>query len=490
MKLDDSVLTSCQLADVLQIKECTIELLVQQNKIPYIVIKDDVRFYTDDIEAWLKAGNCKANEINYLKLLETKYTLQFPEALEELRQMDNSFSGKRKAKGYTLSKVKNKKYGFLYYVRYFKDGKIVPTRWSTHTNNIDYAHSFAKENKERLIAQYYKRSSFYSTIGDYYSGNSAYFQKDLRRGRQMQSRRIKQADSFVVNTAVPFFKLRNVKDFDALTPPLIADFQDYLLLKGMRPQTANGCIAFLAVMFDSFVSEGIVKDNVFRKIKRLRVKDSDYVKRMCYDIDKIKGVFNKDWTDKTSYILCLLIYTTGLRNSEIERIKYSDIMQIDGCYFIDVKRSKTKNGVRLVPLPAFVCEKINSFCRSSCIDDACIFAGIKKKAYSKANIDLYKMLEPDSTAAVKHLKSIGISFYSGRHFYKTLLNSAGMGDIEEVFMGHSVSSDVAKRYNHFDKQGRSKLLERAREVYRIIEEKIFDTPVVHYAENSACVIGK
>jgi hypothetical protein len=40
-------------------------------------------------------------------------------------------------------------------------------------------------------------------------------------------------------------------------------------------------------------------------------------------------------------------------------------------------------------------------------------------------------------------------------------------------MGHKVSADVAKRYNHKDKQGKKKLIERAKKVFQILNRYIF-----------------
>ena len=58
--------------------------------------------------------------------------------------------------------------------------------------------------------------------------------------------------------------------------------------------------------------------------------------RGCHEIKTINGVFNQKWRDETSYLLCLLIYTTGMRNSEIEKIRPCDIIKIKGCDFFDV----------------------------------------------------------------------------------------------------------------------------------------------------------
>jgi hypothetical protein len=59
-----------------------------------------------------------------------------------------------RGKGYSLLKVPNKKYGFLYYVRYIVDGKIISSRWSTYTNDLEAAKLFAVDNKSRILEEY------------------------------------------------------------------------------------------------------------------------------------------------------------------------------------------------------------------------------------------------------------------------------------------------------------------------------------------------
>jgi hypothetical protein len=65
-------------------------------------------------------------------------------------------------------------------------------------------------------------------------------------------------------------------------------------------------------------------------------------------------------------------------------------------------------------------------------------------------------------------------FISGRHFWKTLMNSEGLGDeVEELFMGHRVSGDVSKLYNHKDKQGKGRIIAKAKKVFAILDKKVF-----------------
>jgi hypothetical protein len=54
------------------------------------------------------------------------------------------------------------------------------------------------------------------------------------------------------------------------------------------------------------------------------------------------------------------------------------------------------------------------------------------------------------------------------------MNSEGLGDdIEEYFMGHKVSGNVSKNYNHKDKRGREKLIEKAKEAFAVLDKKLF-----------------
>jgi integrase len=169
-----------------------------------------------------------------------------------------------------------------------------------------------------------------------------------------------------------------------------------------------------------------------------------------------------------------------MRNSEIEKIKVNDFIELDGVHFVDIKESKSKNGIRLVPLHDFVYLKIKQYAQKmGKKDEDYVFSAHgrpnQSTLYKGANILLGKKLKLSDTDVEieKELEKQNISFYSGRHFWKTLMNSEDLGeDIEEFFMGHKVSGDVSKNYNHKDKQGRSKLLERAKEVFAILDRKL------------------
>jgi integrase len=226
---------------------------------------------------------------------------------------------------------------------------------------------------------------------------------------------------------------------------------------------------------------GIISDNIFSKITRLKDK-RDIEPRGCYEIGTIAGVFNSKWREDLEYFLNLIIYTTDMRNSEIEKMQPRDIIIIKDCHFIDIPESKSSNGIRIVPLHPFVHEKLTGYIKEHGIpDDGYLFSSggkpIQSYVYRSAKIVLGEKLHWKLGIKLcdveKYLDDQQITFYSGRYFWKTLMNANGLGDVEEYFMGHKVTNDVAKRYNRKDRLGQEMLLKKACEVYQILDKWVF-----------------
>jgi integrase len=234
----------------------------------------------------------------------------------------------------------------------------------------------------------------------------------------------------------------------------------------------------IRTIFDHMIRDGYMAENVLNLVDSLKTGPGDCKAVGCYEAGRPDGIFNELWGDELSYILNLLIYSTGIRNSEIMLIKPQDIIALNTCRFIDIKESKTENGIRLVPLHKFVYEKISAWAEKNGIkEDAPLFP-VKPYAFIKSYLLLGKKLGFSKAA----LKDQNIVFYSGRHYWKTLMNANGLGDIEEYFMGHKVSKDVAERYNHRDKQGQERLLAKAREVFKILDKSLFKNRLTKRAE--------
>jgi hypothetical protein len=158
---------------------------------------------------------------NYLDNLKDQYAARFPHVLTALKSIDDQFSPPSKGKGYNLSKVVNKRYGFLYYVRYIENGKLVPSRWNTHTNNFEAAGCFARDNRERILAAYHNnhdtQDKMYDVLAAYYEKESHYVENIKKRGRRLCEQVRGQYHNFVKNIFAPFLKKNRIKCFNEIT---------------------------------------------------------------------------------------------------------------------------------------------------------------------------------------------------------------------------------------------------------------------------------
>jgi len=489
-----TLLTLHELAYTLDVHPYTLDAMVHNGLIPHTYVQQpdsaatQLRFNPYSILDWLQTMPRieSMGETGYLDGLREQYKA-FAPAVQALKELNGQFAPKREAKGYSLSKVPSKKFGFLYYVRYIEKGKLVPSRWNTHTNNEAAAHLFARESRERLLREYCAKKrpqntdrKLYAILSGYYAANSPYFEEAKKRGRKITAKKQKVFCSWMQKTFVPFLRENNVADFQDITPPLIAKLQTHLLTKGNEPQTINQYIGSAIAVFDHMVMNGIISENVFDKVTRLKTHGSE--PRGCYEIGTIAGAFNHKWREEREYFLSLIIYTTDMRNSEIERIRPKDIIELKGCHFIDIPKSKSISGVRIVPLHPFVREKLAAYIKKRNIpDDGYLFTRSGKAlpayAYRSANLALGKRLRKklgiELCDVKKYLREQRITFYSGRYFWKTLMNANDLGDVEEYFMGHRVTSDVSKRYNRKDRVGQDMLVKKAREVFKILDKWVF-----------------
>jgi len=408
-------------------------------------------------------------DINSMKILIAG---KYPNILMALHIIDNEYTQPKRRKGFSLYKVESKKHGFLWYTRYSHNGKMLPSKWNTHTNDPEKAAEFARENKARLVEGYLQRKDrrMYSMLLSFYEKKP---EPDDIYSIRISERARRDYQSIITNKFIPFLKSEKISCFEQLTATSLNKFQDHLLADKIKPQTVNNNVNAVKKVLASLTRKGIIQDNPGTKIKGIPVKHEDKEARGCYELNKLIGVFNKRWKDDTSMLLCMLIYTTGMRNIEIQRMKFEDIDNIDGCYFIHIKKSKTPSGIRMVPLHNLVYRKLKAWAaKNKKTPQTLLFDSRNAYVFSNAASCLREQLGVSEEEA----EAENITFYSGRHFWKTLMSAEGLGeDIEEIFMGHKVSHNVTKLYNHRDKQGKDMMLKKAQQVFSILDRCIFSS---------------
>jgi len=471
------LLSICDLSKILGIGQGSILTLAKLGKMPYKYITSAggniIHFCPDAIKQWLNASpNFDIND-DFLENLRQSYLAEFPDAMNGLKEFDKKFIERKPPKRYYLIPYLSKKYGCIWYVKYLDRGRLISSRWSSGTTDEKAAALWAVENRERILSEYYAKrakapADLYKILSAYYEENSPFLIIDAKRGRTLGEARRKLYDNFIKNKVIPYFEKNRVRFIEDIDTALLARFQNYLL-QTIKPQTVNSYIAGVKMIFRHFITTGYVKNNPCAGLPPIRIIESQATG--CYEVYSLKGIFDKDkeWKNKTHHLLMLLIYATGMRNSEINKIQVRDIIEINGCRFIDIPKSKSPNGVRAVPLHDFVYQAIMEYITEK---TDYIFPQ-KQRAFdglcSRANLSLAEF----TGYTPEMLRKENIIFYSGRHFWKTLMNSEGLGEIDEYFMGHKVSSDVAKRYNRKDKLGKEKIIEKAREAFAVLDRCLF-----------------
>ena len=368
------------------------------------------------------------------------------------------------------------KKGKVYYVRYFEDNKMIPSQWSARTADYSEAELFARTNRERILSRYYNRREgkvLYAVLGNYYSKDSPYLVIDAVRGRKINEKSRQILNGFIVNSFIPYLQQNRIKEFEEIKPVVLNRYQNYLLIeRGLLPQSINRQISGIKAIFSHMYMTGVIERNVMKDIAPLRSMNSKI--RGCYSIEDLAGIFKNQWEDKKSYLLCALIYSSGLRNSEIQNLKAKDIILKEDVHFLNIVKSKTSSGIRIIPIHPQIKKALDEWIQEKGLSgDDCLFMRNSAlrifKTAQKAHFFMAALLGKEA----EDLEKENITFYSGRHFYKTMLNCHNLGDVEELFMGHKVNKNVRERYNHKDKRGEKELLKEARKVIEIIDKTLF-----------------
>lgn len=141
-------------------------------------------------------------------------------------------------------------------------------------------------------------------------------------------------------------------------------FREYLGEKGNTARTIDKKLSTLKTIFNFAIDQGYYVGKNPAQIKSLLTKKQKATGGfLIFEEDEIKALFDCDWfreqkeKDPDYYWACLLVLLTGARHEEITLLKKGQFKQSDkGTYFIQIRESKTKAGIREVPIPSQLME--------------------------------------------------------------------------------------------------------------------------------------
>lgn len=323
--------------------------------------------------------------------------------------LDHRYKHKIREKKQFILWIKNPK-SHIYYARY-RSGKVI----STKCTNIYDAYDVALNHLEKM-----KLNDLYplhKVLNDYYVVGSKYLEYEIFHGFNNTIKNIKERHS---KSVVLSNMLSDIKEFSELTKPRLIKLQKQLLSKGLSGKTVNGYITNLHNIYKYFIDNGHIKDDVFVGLRPCSTSKS---LRLCFPMDRLKGLFSLDTPNEYMDLIHLAIIS-GMRKGEILRLSKSDIIKKDYGYWLHINGTKTENASREVPITDELVKVIN-------------------------RIDVNKFTDRFISRSVQYLSDVlglkegyirenGIVFHSFRKTYKTILTSSNINkDLIEEALGHS-----------------------------------------------------
>ena len=384
---------------------------------------------------------------------------------------------------YYLVKRPSKKSGFIYQVKYIdpETNAILPTKYSTGTNDLNTAIQWAERNRKSCLANYHGKCEL-SLLDSYFIEGSVYMKYEKYDGRKLSPIVMKQRQSFMSNHIVKFLQSQNVRYLSQITPIHIKELKNYLTTeKRLTPQTINYNLHSFKKCLGLLKDMGKVATDFSGCVFSVKGSKQAEKSRGIYPIDTLKGVFNRQWESELSKLLSMVIYFTGIRNSELKRMRFNDIEKIQDVYFLNVNGTKSKNAIRKVPIHNALYNALKNYVKENGIEnDKLIFDGVYNDVFRKASFNMGAVMGYTK----KQLLEKRISFYSGRHTMKRLLkvgNGEKIGDagihIQEMFMGHSFKKEKLDgegineyEYGNLNTEiiGDSLLVKKGKEVIKIL----------------------
>jgi integrase len=243
-----------------------------------------------------------------------------------------------------------------------------------------------------------------------HSGHSTYYQYNAVYNHFI---------GFIKSTSLPF---------DDVTTSLCNDFKSYLLneavaKKGdpLASKSINGYLSILSSVFELAVRDDLMKQNPMKNIKKVKAEQNE---REYLTADEMKELFISPCKYNVSKRAFLFACLTGLRFSDVRKLRWYDIKEDNGNVTMVFSQQKTK-GLQYLPLSNQAVDLLGDRADNSVL----VFNGLQSNNH--VNQHLSKWIE--TTSIQKH-----ITFHVARHTHALLLlsNDVPIYTVSKI-LGHS-----------------------------------------------------
>ena len=317
--------------------------------------------------------------------------------------------------------------------------EIKTTRKSRNNikKHIDlYINYLTLTNKnKKTIDSYIKK---FEVLEDYFNYKKILSLQDINK------KHCKDLELYLLNFPSNLNKYEELKNKNIFE---LIDKKDKILdkYKKLDKRTIDSYFTRYKTLFNFFLDNDYIYQNYFLTIKKMSDNSNnsfkDFINKQdtynVFEIEEIEELLTKitDKEIKTSIIISLLL---GLRISEIFNLKKEDIKKIKDNYFINVTKSKTKSGIRTIPLKNTFNFFIEELLLNSKNNEFLLFKEEKKE--NRENI-LQKRIMYNIR---KYIKDKNKVFHSFRKNYTQILYKNNVEELYiKIFLGHSIKDNLS-----------------------------------------------
>ena len=198
-------------------------------------------------------------------------------------------------------------------------------------------------------------------------------------------------------------------------------------------------------------TEVITKDySEFIDIKRYKDRDCVKIDREVFTDKEIVLLWAKQ-TDKIAQIILCMIYTGARVKKEFFNIKKKDVDLEE--HYIHITESKTKNGIRWIPIPDFIFPIVEEWYNDG--DSEYLFHTEKGNALD------YSWFRQQFWNPFMEENGMDHKPYDCRHTYNSMLANLEINtDIRETLMGQSSGRVNVEVYTHYQKKKLMEIVNR------------------------------
>ncbi len=294
--------------------------------------------------------------------------------------------------------------------------------------------TLTNKNK-KTIDSYIKK---FDVLIDYFNYKKILSLEDVNK------KHCKDLELYLLNFPKNLNKYEELKDKNIFE---MIDKKDKILDKfeKLDIRTIDNYITRYKTLFNYFLDNDFIYTNYFLTIKKKTSNSNNSFKNFIdkqdtyntFEIEEIEELLTKitDKEIKTSIIISLLL---GLRISEIFNLKKEDIKKIKDNYFINITKSKTKNGIRTIPLKNTFNFIIEELLLNSKEKEFLLFK--EEKEENRDNI-LQKRIMYNIRKYIKEKNKV---FHSFRKNYTQILYKNNVEELYiKIFLGHSIKNNLS-----------------------------------------------